>query len=61
MKGFDSIRAKSAVKAREPEDLSRSHQTTMDFGQIGVLMNEKLCPVISLISRHRISLVWLRL
>lgn len=44
MKGFDSIRAKSAVKVREPEDLSRSHQTTMDFGQIGVLMHEETVP-----------------
>lgn len=34
MKGFDVLRVKSASKAINKFDLSRSHLTTMDFGQI---------------------------
>ena len=34
MKGFDVLHVKSAVKARNKIDLSASHVTTLDFGQI---------------------------
>lgn len=45
MKGFDVLHLKSAVKDRNrfPE-LSRTHETSMDIGQIGVLFNEELIP-----------------
>lgn len=45
MKGFDVLHLKSAVKDRNrfPE-LSRTHQTSMDIGQINVLFNEELVP-----------------
>lgn len=37
MKGFDTLHVKSAVKSRSSEDISFTHLTTMDFGQIGAL------------------------
>lgn len=45
MKGFDVLHLKSAVKDRNrfPE-LSRSHETSLDFGQIVPLFNEELIP-----------------
>lgn len=45
MKGFDLLHLKSAVKDRNrfPE-LSRTHETSMDIGQINVLFNEELVP-----------------
>lgn len=45
MKGFDVLHLKSAVKDRNrfPE-LSRTHETSMDIGQINVLFNEELIP-----------------
>lgn len=44
MKGFDVLKVKSAVKSRNKFDLSRSHLTTMDFGQIVPLMVEETIP-----------------
>lgn len=44
MKGFDVLKVKSAVKARNKFDLSRTHLTTMDFGQIVPLFAEELVP-----------------
>ncbi len=44
MDGFDLLRVKSAVKARNRMNLSRSHLTTMDFGQPVPLFNEETIP-----------------
>lgn len=44
MKGFDVLKVKSAVKQRNKFDLSRSHLTTMDFGQIVPLFVEETVP-----------------
>lgn len=45
MKGFDVLHLKSAVKDmnRFPE-LSRTHETSMDIGQISIMFNEELVP-----------------
>lgn len=44
MKGFDILHVKSAIKARNKFDLSRTHLTTMDFGQIVPLFVEETIP-----------------
>lgn len=44
MKGFDVLHVKSAVKQRNKFDLSRTHLTTMDFGQIVPLLSEETVP-----------------
>ena len=44
MKGFDVLHVKSAVKSRSNMDLSRSHLTTMDFGEIVPLFCEEVVP-----------------
>lgn len=44
MKGFDVLKVKSAVKAHNKMDLSRTHLTTMDFGQIVPLFAEETIP-----------------
>ena len=44
MKGFDVLHVKSAVKTRNKFDLSRTHLTTMDFGQIVPLLCEETVP-----------------
>lgn len=44
MKGFDVLKVKSAVKQHNKFDLSRSHLTTMDFGQIVPLFVEETVP-----------------
>lgn len=44
MKGFDVLHVKSAVKAHNKFDLSRTHLTTMDFGQIVPLLAEETIP-----------------
>lgn len=44
MKGFDVLKLKSAVKSRNKFDLSRTHLTTADFGEIIPLYNEELIP-----------------
>lgn len=44
MKGFDTLKVKSAVKNHNKFDLSRSHLTTMDFGQIVPLFTEETVP-----------------
>lgn len=44
MKGFDTLHIKSAVKNRNKFDLSRTHLTTMDFGEIVPLMAEETVP-----------------
>ena len=44
MKGFDVLKVKSAVKTRNKFDLSRTHLTTMDFGQIIPLFCEETVP-----------------
>ena len=44
MKGFDVLKVKSAVKARNKMDLSRTHLTTMQFGEIVPLCAEELVP-----------------
>lgn len=44
MKGFDTLHVKSAVRARNKMDLSRSHLTTMDFGEIVPLFCEETVP-----------------
>lgn len=43
-KGFDKIYAKSAVKAHNKFDLSRSHLTTLNIGQIIPIFNEEVVP-----------------
>lgn len=43
-KGFDVLHVKSATKARNKFDLSRSHLTTMNFGEIVPLMVEETIP-----------------
>lgn len=43
-KGFDVLHIKSAVKARNKFDLSRTHLTTMDFGEIVPLFVEETIP-----------------
>lgn len=44
MKGFDKLNVKSAVKSHSKMDLSRTHLTTMQFGQILPLFCEELVP-----------------
>ena len=44
MKGFDTLKVKSAVKSHNKFDLSRSHLTTMEFGQIIPLLVEETVP-----------------
>lgn len=44
MKGFDVLHVKSAVKTRNKFDLSRTHLTTMDFGEIVPLFVEETVP-----------------
>lgn len=44
MKGFDVLKVKSAVKTRNKFDLSRTHLTTMDFGEIVPLFVEETVP-----------------
>lgn len=44
MKGFDVLKVKSAVKAHNKFDLSRSHITTLDFGEIVPLFAEETVP-----------------
>lgn len=44
MKGFDVLKVNSAVKSRNKFDLSRTHLTTMDLGQIVPLFSEELIP-----------------
>ena len=44
MKGFDVLKVKSAVKTRNKFDLSRTHLTTMDFGEIVPLLVEETIP-----------------
>lgn len=44
MKGFDTLHIKSAVKARNQFDLSRTHLTTMNFGEIVPLFSEETVP-----------------
>lgn len=43
-KGFDILHVKSAVKSRNKFDLSRTHLTTMDFGEIVPLFVEETVP-----------------
>lgn len=44
MKGFDVLKVKSAVKTRNKFDLSRTHLTTMNFGEIVPLLAEETVP-----------------
>lgn len=44
MKGFDTLKVKSAVRQHNQFDLSRSHLTTMKFGEIVPLFAEELVP-----------------
>lgn len=44
MKGFDVLKVKSAVKQHNKFDLSRTHLTTMDFGEIVPLFVEETIP-----------------
>ena len=44
MKGFDVLKVKAAVKDHNKFDLSRTHLTTMEFGQILPLFNEETVP-----------------
>lgn len=44
MKGFDVLKVKSAVKTHSKFDLSKSHLTTMDFGEIVPLYVEETVP-----------------
>ena len=44
MKGFDVLKVKSAVKTHSKFDLSRTHLTTMDFGEIVPLFVEETVP-----------------
>ena len=43
-KGFDTLHIKSAIKNRNKFDLSRTHLTTMNFGQIVPLFVEETVP-----------------
>lgn len=43
-KGFDTLHVKSAKRGFNPMNISRSHQTTLDFGQINVLCHEPTIP-----------------
>ena len=43
-KGFNTLRVKSGVKSRSDLDLSFTHLTTMDFGQIQPLMARETIP-----------------
>ena len=43
-KGFDVLHVKSAVKTRNKLDLSRTHLTTMNFGEIVPLFVEETVP-----------------
>lgn len=43
-KGFDNLKIKSAVKAHNKFDLSNTHLTTMDFGQIVPLYTQEMVP-----------------
>lgn len=43
-KGFNTLRVKSGVKSRSDLDLSFTHLTTMDFGQIQPLMARETVP-----------------
>lgn len=43
-KGFDVLHVKSAVRSRNKFDLSRSHLTTMNFGEIVPLFVEETIP-----------------
>ncbi|MBO7731706.1 MAG: hypothetical protein J6S67_04120 [Methanobrevibacter sp.] len=44
MKGFDVLKVKSAVKTHNKFDLSRTHLTTMDFGEIVPMFVEETVP-----------------
>ena len=44
MKGFDVLKVKSAVKNHNKFDLSRTHLTTMNFGEIVPLLAEETVP-----------------
>ena len=44
MKGFDTLKVKSAVKQHNKFDLSRTHLTTMDFGEIVPMFVEETIP-----------------
>lgn len=44
MKGFDVLKVKSAVKTRNQFDLSHSHLTTMNFGEIVPMLAEEVIP-----------------
>ena len=44
MKGFDVLKVKSAVKSHNKFDLSKSHLTTMNFGEIMPLYVEETVP-----------------
>lgn len=44
MKGFDVLKIKSAVKNHNKFDLSRTHLTTMEFGEIVPLLAEETVP-----------------
>lgn len=44
MKGFDVLKVKSAVKTHNKFDLSRTHLTTMEFGEIVPLLAEETIP-----------------
>ena len=44
MKGFDTLKVKSGVRARNKMDLSFSHLTTMQFGEIVPLMSMPIVP-----------------
>lgn len=44
MKGFDVLKVKSAVKNHNKFDLSRTHLTTMDFGEIVPMFVEETVP-----------------
>lgn len=44
MKGFDTLHVKSATKSHNKFDLSRTHLTTMDFGEIVPLLVEETVP-----------------
>ena len=43
-KGFDVLNVKSAVKARSQMDLSRTHLTTAQFGEIIPVFHEETIP-----------------
>ena len=45
MKGFDVLKVKSAVKTHNKFDLSRTHLTTAEFGQIIPLFVEETVQV----------------